>query len=166
MTSPAPDTELDWPAIYTDQLPRICNYFRFRLGPHADFEELTARTFERAWRARARYRSDLAGFSTWLFTIAQNIGVDHLRSLRAHQTLEAAIEQAAEGTPQEDAERDSDLARLALLTADLPERERELIALKYGAAVNNRLIARLTGLSESNVGVILHRTVQLLRARW
>jgi len=41
-----------------------------------------------------------------------------------------------------------------------------LIALKYGAAVSNRLIAQLTGLSESNVGTLLHRTVQALRSQW
>jgi len=52
------------------------------------------------------------------------------------------------------------------LTAKLPPRERELIALKYGAALNNRLIAKLTGLTESNVGTILHRVVQTLRAQW
>jgi hypothetical protein len=45
-------------------------------------------------------------------------------------------------------------------------RARELIALKYGAAINNRLIAQLTGLSESNVGIILHRVVQTLRSRF
>ena len=71
-----------------------------------------------------------------------------------------------EGTPEKDAERNSDLARLSRLTQDLPDRERELIALKYGAAINNRLIAQLTGLSESNVGTILHRVVQTLRSRW
>jgi RNA polymerase sigma-70 factor (ECF subfamily) len=41
-----------------------------------------------------------------------------------------------------------------------------LLSLKYGAGVSNREIARVTGLSESNVGTILHRTVQTLRERW
>ena len=44
--------------------------------------------------------------------------------------------------------------------------ERELVSLKYGAGVTNRAIAQLTGLSESNVGTILHRTIDALRARW
>lgn len=156
--------ELDWDALYADLAPRIYNYFRFRLGTATDVEDLTSRTFEKAWRSRARYRSDLAGFSTWLFKIAHNIALDYRRV--AHLPIDAAATVAAEGTPEGDAERDSDLARLALLTADLPDRERELIALKFGAALNNRLIARLTGISESNVGTILHRTVQSLRARW
>ena len=59
-----------------------------------------------------------------------------------------------------------DLARLAALTASLPDRERDLIALRYGAGLSNRAIAPLVGLSESNVGTILQRTVQQLRERW
>jgi len=159
--------ELDWDAVYADQAPRVFNYFRFRLGREADVEDLTARTFERAWRARAQYRRDLAGFSTWLFKIAQNVRIDFQKSIRGqHLPIDAAEDLAADGTPEKDAERESDLARLSRLTRDLPDRERELIALKYGAGINNRLIAQLTGLSESNVGTILHRVVQTLRSRW
>jgi RNA polymerase sigma-70 factor (ECF subfamily) len=158
--------ELNWDALYAREAPRIYNYFRFRLGGESDVEELTARTFEHAWRSRARYRRDLAAFATWLFKIAQNVGTDHLRARRTHLPIDAALEVKAEGTPHLDAERSSDLARLALLCEALPERDRELVALKYGAAINNRLIAELTGLSESNVGTILHRVVQTLREQW
>jgi RNA polymerase sigma-70 factor (ECF subfamily) len=159
--------ELDWDAVYADQAPRVFNYFRFRLGREADVEDLTARTFERAWRSRTQYRRDLAGFSTWLFKIAQNVRIDFLKSNRGqHLPIDALEDLAADGTPENDAERESDLARLSRLTRDLPDRERELIALKYGAGINNRLIAQLTGLSESNVGTILHRVVQTLRSQW
>jgi len=51
------------------------------------------------------------------------------------------------------------------LLLELPDREAELIALKYGAELNNREIAKITGLSESNVGTIMHRTVKGLRER-
>ncbi len=158
--------ELDWAAVYADQAPRVYNYFRFRLGREADVEELTSRTFERAWRSRSRYRRDLAAFSTWLFKIAQNVLKDYLHERRGHLPIDAALDVAADGTPEKEMAHNSDLARLSLLTQDLPDRERELIALKYGAAINNRLIAQLTGLSESNVGTILHRVVQTLRSRW
>lgn len=160
------DAEVDWDAAYADQLPRIYNYFRFRLGRDADVEDLTSRTFEKAWSARERYRRDLAGFSTWLFHIAQNVCRDHLRARRPHAPLDEALDLATEVTPEVHAAQQSDLVRLAALTARLPERERELIALKYGAAISNREIATLTGLSESNVGTILSRTVQTLRLQW
>jgi RNA polymerase sigma-70 factor (ECF subfamily) len=158
--------EPSWDAVYAEQLPRVYNFFRYRLGNDAHAEDLTARTFEKAWAARSRYRRDLAGFSTWLFSIARNVAADHLRAQRPHLPLEAAEEVAAPGTPHEDVAKDSDLERLGVLLKTLPPREQELVALKYGAEVTNRAIAELTGLSESNVGTILHRVVQALRRDW
>jgi RNA polymerase sigma-70 factor, ECF subfamily len=162
----ADTANLDWDAIYADHAPRVYNFFRFRLGTEADAAELTSRTFEKAWRSRARYRRDLAGFSTWLFTIARNVLVDHVQRRRSHLPIDVALNAATEGTPETAAVRGSDLSRLSLLTQSLSERERELIALKYGAGLTNRLIARLTDLSESNVGSILHRVVRSLREKW
>jgi RNA polymerase sigma-70 factor, ECF subfamily len=68
--------EPDWDALYAQQLPRIYNYFRYRLGRGADIEELTARTFERAWKARRRYRRDIAQFTNRLFRIARNVAIE------------------------------------------------------------------------------------------
>jgi RNA polymerase sigma-70 factor (ECF subfamily) len=158
--------EPNWEAVYTEQLPRVYNFFRYRLGNDAHAEDLTSRTFEKAWSARARYRRDLAGFSTWLLSIARNVAVDHLRAQRPHLPLEAAEEVAARDTPHDEVARNSDLARLGTLLEKLPQREQELVALKYGAEATNRAIAELTGLSESNVGTILHRVVQTLRRDW
>jgi RNA polymerase sigma-70 factor (ECF subfamily) len=159
--------EVDWDAVYTEQLPRVFNFFRYRFGPAVDAEELTARTFEKAWRARHRYRRDVAGFSTWLLTIARNVAIDEYRARRVHVPLEAAVDvAAAAATPEAAAVSGSDATRLAQLLAELPDRDRELISLKYGAGMTNRAIAQATGLSESNVGTILHRAVQALRAKW
>lgn len=158
--------EPNWDAVYTEQLPRVYNFFRYRLGNEAHAEDLTSRTFEKAWSARARYRRDLAGFSTWLISIARNVATDHLRAQRLHLPLDAAEELAAPGTPHDDVSKQSDLARLGALLKQLPPREQELVALKYGAEATNRAIAELTGLSESNVGTILHRAVQALRRDW
>src|SRR5438094_10015158 len=147
-----PATEADWDALYTAQLPRVYNFFRYRVGPGPLAEDLTSITFEKAWRARHRYRRDLAAFSTWLLTIARNVAVDEFRRQRHLVPLDEALELPGGETPEEQAERRSDVERLAGLLQRLPERERELIALKYGAEMTNRAIARLTGLSESNVG--------------
>jgi RNA polymerase sigma-70 factor (ECF subfamily) len=158
--------EVDWDAAYSEQLPRVYNFFRYRLGPGADAEDLTARTFEKAWVARHRYRRDLGRFSTWVMTIARRVAIDHLRSRKNHLPLDEGMDVASGPSPEELAERRSDAARLARMLVALPERDRELVSLKYGAGMTNRDIARLMGLSESNVGTILHRTVQQLRAGW
>ncbi len=159
--------EPDWEQVYAEQLPRVFNFFRYRLGDTADAEDLTARTFEKAWRARHRYRRDVAGFATWLLTIARNVAIDHFRARQRFEPLDvAAAVPSLDATPEQQAVQHSDAQRLAALLATLPQRERELIAMKYGAEMTNRAIARATGLSESNVGTILHRAVESLRMRW
>src|SRR5699024_11035486 len=146
----------DWDAVYTEQLPRVYNFFRYRVGNAADAVDLTCRTFEKAWRARHRYRRDLASFATWMMTIARNVAIEYTQERRDHLPLDEASAVAATDSPEDTLSRQSDGGRLAALLATLPERERELLALKYGAGMTNRAIASATGLSESNVGTIVH----------
>jgi RNA polymerase sigma-70 factor, ECF subfamily len=153
-------------AIYQEFLHRIYNFFLYRFGNHAIAEDLTSATFEKAWKNRHSFRRELAGLSTWLFTIARNTAVDYYRKNRCQEVdLETAGLLDTE-TPAVVVEKRYDLRVLNTLLCNLPARERELVALKYGANLTNRAIAQLTGLSESNVGVILHRTVQALKNEW
>ena len=161
-----PAGEVDWDAAFAESLPRVYNFFRYRVGDGPLAEDLTSVTFEKAWRAREQYRRDRAAFGTWLFAVARNVAVDHFRSHRPTVPLEDAEELPGGPTPEDLAIRRSDHERLGRLLARRPERERELLALKYGAEFTNREIARTTGLSESNVGTILHRAVESLRADW
>jgi RNA polymerase sigma-70 factor (ECF subfamily) len=158
--------EVDWEALYLKELPHIYNFFRYRVGDGPVAEDLTARTFERAWRGRYQYRRDVAAFSTWLFTIARNVANDHFRQRRSHSPIEEAAEIPDPLNLEDEVIRRSQCARLSKLLMELPDRERELLALKYGSGMNNREIASLTGLSESNIGTILHRTIKSLRSRW
>lgn len=164
--APASTQELDWAAMYVEQLPRVHNFFRYRVGLGAVAEDLTSVTFEKAWQSRHRYRRDRAAFTTWLFTIARNVATDHYRRRRDDAPLAAAAGVPGGPTPEELAERRSDAERLARLLERRTPRDRELLALKYGAGHTNRDIARLTGLTESNVGTILHRAIAELRAEW
>jgi RNA polymerase sigma factor (sigma-70 family) len=156
--------EVDWEAAYQADLPRLYNFFRYRLGDDSLAEDLTAETFEKAWRNRQLYRNDLAAFSTWLFTIARHVIVDYYRRPHPEVPLEAAKAADSGETVENVIQRRSDFQRLSGLLAGLPEREHELVALKYGAGLTNRTIAHLTDLSESNVGTILNRVTQQLRA--
>jgi RNA polymerase sigma-70 factor (ECF subfamily) len=161
-----PARDADWDALYADQLPRVYNYFRYRVGDGAVAEDLTSHTFEKAWAARHRYRRDLAAFSTWLMTIARNVATDHYRRRRDHAPLEAADHVAGGDEPHQLAERREDFERLWSLLHQLPDRDRELVSLKYGADLTNRAIAKHMHLTETNVGTLLHRAVQKLRAGW
>jgi RNA polymerase sigma-70 factor (ECF subfamily) len=138
-----PAREADWDALYADQMPRVYNYFRYRVRDGAVAQDLTSLTFEKAWVARNRYRRDLAGFSTWLMTIARNVAIDHYRRRRDHAPLEAADHVAAGDDPLHELERRESFEKLSRLLNALPERDSELVSL--ATARNSR-----TAPSQSN----------------
>lgn len=158
----------NWEQVYHEQMPRIYNFFRYRVYDDTLAEDLTATTFERAWRYRHSYAHDRAAFAVWLFSIARNVAKGHLRKQPPEIALDDTHLQIASGerSPEAMAVLGDDLRQLTRMLSQLSERERELISLKYGAGLNNRAIASLTGLSESNVGTILHRAVKSIRAQW
>ena len=61
--------------------------------------------------------------------------------------------------------RNAEERQLIAAISHLPDRQRDLLALKFSGRLNNREIAALTGLSEQNVAVILHRSIRILRQR-
>lgn len=159
------DTAVDWEAAYRDLMPRVYNFFRYRVRDRQQAEDLTATTFLRAWRARDQYSHDLSAFSTWVFSIARHVAIDYYR--RHHTDCSIDHQHHLADTALEDAlERRAVAARLAALLAHLTLLEQELIALKYGAELTNRAIAPITGLSESNVGTMLYRIIRKLRKEW
>lgn len=158
--------EVDWEAVYADLLPRVYSFFRYRVPDRATAEDLTAATLERAWSKRDRYQRDLASFSTWVFGIAHNVALGYYRQHRDQIPLDILDDQASDSSVEESLEQLSDRERLFALLKRLPTREQELLALKYGAELTNREIARVTGLGESNVGTILSRVVNKMRAEW
>ena len=159
-------SESDFEELYRAELPRVYNFFRYRVGDGPLAEDLTSETFEKAWRSRERYRRDLGAFSTWLFTIARRVAVDHYRKHAETVALDDLSNLAIPMNMEDLAQQRDEFARLSVLLSRLADRDRELVALKYGAGLTNRTIAGLTGLSESNVGVILHRALQTLRKEW
>jgi RNA polymerase sigma-70 factor (ECF subfamily) len=157
--------ELDWESVYRAELPRVLNFFRYRVRDTAIAEDLTSTTFEKAWAGRQRYQ-DSGKFSAWLMTIARNVATDYFRTSRHHLPLDAASDREDGRRPETAAELKDERERLRRMLAGLPPEQQELVALKYGAELSNREIARLIGMSESNVGTTLHRVVGQLRLRW
>lgn len=154
-------------AIYDHYFPRVYNYVRYRVPDADTADDVTAQIFERALANIGRYCQEKAPFAAWLFAIARNAVNDQLRAQKRRTWLSLDIlgdwvspePQPGEVVAHQEI-RDALLAALPRLS----ERDRDLIALKFAAGLTNRRIAGLTGLSETNVGVILYRAVRRLKA--
>jgi RNA polymerase sigma-70 factor (ECF subfamily) len=159
-------TDTDWASAYEELLPKVYHYFCLRIGDRLEAEDLTAATFERAWRDRERYRHDLGTFTNWLFGIARHVAIAYFRQKKQEESVAESEVKAADRPTEETAARQAEFERFASRLTSLPAREREIFSLKYGAQFTNRAIAKAMVLTESNVGTILHRIVSHLREEW
>jgi RNA polymerase sigma-70 factor (ECF subfamily) len=161
------DENRDWEATFWEQAPRIYNFFRYRTRDSAVAQDLTSKTFERAWRYRESYRKDIGAFETWLFQIARNVVITYFqRPHNADLSIHDMEIIAEDVSIERDYQRKEDAARLYALLSQLSKDDQELIALKYGAELTNRNIAQVLDISESNVGTRLYRLIKKLRMEW
>jgi RNA polymerase sigma-70 factor (ECF subfamily) len=153
----------DFGVIYDEHVWRIYGFFAYRTRSRQDAEDLTQQTFERALGSWERYDERRAGVRSWLIVIARNLLTDHLRAVSARprgaigeQDLEALPALLKEPTVGLDPDLEQALAGLNL-------RERELVALRFGADLTGPEIAELTGLTLASVQQILSRALRRMR---
>ena len=152
--------------LYEENLDKVFRYIQYRVNDVQLAEDLTSAVFEKALVNFGKYVSQKASFSTWLFSIARNTLIDHYRVKGKRQT--ASLEEGAglysgDLPPEQILERKEEFERLVVCLAGLSTEEQEIIRLKFGAELNNRQIAEVIGISESNVGTRLYRAVRKLR---
>jgi RNA polymerase sigma factor (sigma-70 family) len=156
--------------VYEDEVWSVYGFIAYRVNSREEAEDLTQLTFERALKAFDRYDETRASVRTWLLAIARNLVIDHFRrdgGLRA-DPLEELIEEDR-NVPASLVQHDTtDLGlspEIEDALSELSQRDREVVALRFGAELTGREIAHLTDLSLGNVQQILSRSLRRMRAR-
>lgn len=150
---------------YRTYFPRVFAYVYARVGNVTVTEDLVSEVFERAFTKAESLRSE-AAYTTWLFTIARNVIISHSRRNGRETVVDPEVMQeiaphsASVETQVLKQEQMQDLARLV---REFPQREQDIVSLKFDAELSNAQIAQIMGLSEPNVRVIIFRTLKKLR---
>lgn len=154
-------------ALYRELFPPLYGYVRFRVGDAQVAEDLTAQVFERALTRLSTVREP-ERVRAWLFTIARNTVTDYRRRHRPTAGLADAetLESLWLESPERGAVQREEWRQLVGYLADLDEREREAIGLKFAAGLTNREIGQTLGYSHANVAQIIHRAIVKLRRRF
>ena len=142
------------------------HFFCYKVGDTHTAEELSAQTFEKAWANRRNYRREMGEVQSWLIGIARHVVGDYFRQIPRETDLDEAQWLTGPSTLEDDLQRHLDFERVIHILSNASSQERDLVALKYGAELTNREIATICGLSESNVGTILHRVITRIRNEW
>lgn len=138
---------------YWDKVYRLCmGYFNHP----ALAQDLAQDTFVQVWSHLSDFRRQ-ADIGTWIFRIATNICLRQSQLQQRMPTTELAAEMGEEEPP----ETEKRVRRLYRAISQLPEMDRLLISL-YLEEVKQKEIAQITGLTEANVRVRIHRIKSVL----
>jgi RNA polymerase sigma-70 factor (ECF subfamily) len=157
---------------------RAIVHFMFRMVHNqAIAEELAQEVFLRVYRSRATYRAE-ARFSTWLYRIATNLGVNHARDTkheRAASNIYLDQPDAETGTTPDVADstplvemtlvRDERMKAIRAQVMALPERQRNAVLMHKYQDMDYKQIGEVLKLSESATKSLLFRAYQTLRER-
>lgn len=152
--------------------------FMYRMvGNSAVAEDLAQDVFLRVYRSRSTYAAE-AKFSTWLYRIATNLGLNHLRDTRSERSQVAvSLDEPDEETGktvdvadrapsvEQDLMRDERLAAIRRHVQALPERQRAAVIMHKYQEMDYREIARVLKLSESATKSLLFRAYEVLRVK-
>ena len=153
---------IDFEALYRDCRDDVYAYVATMLRDPAAAEDVVASAFERAYRKRRQFDARRGTSRAWMFGVARNAALDELRRRRRHAVL--PLDPADESGPPLD-EVEDPVRRAAVRAAleSLRPRDREIVALKFGAGLSNGELATVLGTSESNAGTLVHRAMTTLR---
>lgn len=151
--------------LYDTYFPRLYNYLSYRTANREEAEDLAGLVFERVIDKFHLFDPRKGAFENWLFTIARNTLTNHKRRQQRHPESELGdwLEGEGELSPDQLFLKQEELRRLQGYLSRLNDRDRELIALRYGAGLSQRRVGELLGMSEPTVAVALSRAVQRLR---
>jgi RNA polymerase sigma-70 factor (ECF subfamily) len=149
----------------------IAAYVYRMVGDYDAALDLTQEVFIRVYNSLARYRSEFK-FSTWIYKIAHNAAIDHLRR---YAVREQALVGGFEGerreisiesrflTPEQESEREERRSEIESVVQLLPAAYRELIVLRHSHDLSYDEIAEVTGLPLGTVKNRLFRAREAMR---
>ncbi|HEV2913042.1 MAG TPA: sigma-70 family RNA polymerase sigma factor [Pyrinomonadaceae bacterium] len=149
----------------------IAAYVYRMVGDYDAALDLTQEVFIKVYASLERYRSEYK-FSTWIYKIAHNAAVDHLRRYSTReQSLTGEVEGSAydlpiesdKPTPEEESERRERRAEIEAVVDQLPRAYRELIVLRHSHDLSYDEIAEVTGLPLGTVKNRLFRAREVMR---
>jgi RNA polymerase sigma-70 factor (ECF subfamily) len=155
-------------SLYEQYSERIFLYLQYRCDDPATAHDLAGQVFEQLIRSYSDYTPERAPLSAWVFSIARHVVIDWQRRQYRRKFFpweDFFRHPSSNPGPEQMIVESEERRQLRVALRELSSRERDLVALRFSSGLTNRRIAEITGLTESNVAVILYRALRKLRER-
>lgn len=151
--------------LYTFYFPRVYRYVAGRVRSTQDAEDVTEEVFLRLVANLKRFEWRGLPFGAWVFRIARNEVVSHVRRQRRRgvpaQLSETMPDERQDHVAAYELQATIEVVREA--TAKLPPAQRDVISLRFGAGLSVAETALALGKTQNNVKVLQHKAIAKLQ---
>jgi RNA polymerase sigma-70 factor (ECF subfamily) len=134
--------------LYETHFERVARYVAVRIGNMDEAEDLASEVFVRALRSVKDYKETGAPLEAWVFRIAHNLVVDHLRS-RSRRPSPVPLDEdapvASQHNPGEDLESQEEVRQLQQAMAQLTPAQRQVLTLRFSSGMTSEQVAEVMG---------------------
>ena len=154
--------------LYDYYFPKVYSFIAAKIYDRDDAEDLVSETFMKVLENLPRFEWRGVPFGAWIFRIARNTLNDYYEKHGKTRTTDidtayGVTDDEEKTSPFKKAAQGQLAEKVQNVLSSLPERELNVVQLKFFCELNNREIVKATGLSESNVAVILYRTLRKIK---
>lgn len=150
--------------LYDLYFDKIYRYIVIKIGDRTEAEDMTQQVFLNALKSISSFKWKNVPFSSWLYRIAHNKIVDHLRK-KSRQTMTDIEETIVidNADTHKTTELKMDIEQLSVAMKGLTSLQREVISLRFTADMPIAQVAKTMGKSEGAVKALQHSAIRALR---
>ncbi len=151
--------------LYEGHFDKIYRYVALKVRDRTEVEDMTQQVFIRAYESIGSYKMQGFPFSAWLFRIAHNHIVDHIRRETKKPTvlLDETLPIAGDSNLEEEVAQKIEMEKVVEATKELTKSQREVISLRFAGGLSIAEVAATMGKSEGAIKALQHSAILALR---
>ena len=149
--------------LYDEYYRKIAHYAYVRIGNRPEAEDIAGEVFLKALNSLGSYQERGIPMQAWLFKIAHNLVVDHLRGAKKFSAAPIETQESNSEDPSVEAERNIEIERVKMAMSRLSKEQREVVALRFFGGLTSKEVASILKKSDGAVREMQHAAIEKLR---
>lgn len=152
--------------LYDQYVDKVYAFIYRRVNHQQNAEDLTSRTFIKAWENIDKFNSGKGAFSSWIFTIAKNNVIDHYRSAKETYDIEQFFDLSSSENLANQTEMRSTIEEVKKYLEQLTPEQKEIIVMRIWDDFSFKEIAAVLNKNEAAIKMNFYRAMQKVQSEF
>ncbi|MDB4939634.1 MAG: polymerase, sigma-24 subunit, subfamily [Candidatus Doudnabacteria bacterium] len=152
--------------LYDLYITKIYNFIYYRTHHKETAEDLTSKTFVKAWENLSKFDDEKGAFSSWIYSIARNNLIDHYRKEKGTSDIDQIINFSSSENIEHDTGLKLQLEQVEKYLKELPADQRDIVIMRVWDDLSYKEIAAILKKSEASCKMSFYRTMQKVQTHF